>query len=205
MNLFSQGNKFNIFDNKFEDGEGVKTLSLFFTYLKTKENPNGNPIPKQSVRESLMFKRNYRVIKKIENINGKDVEVKYYPIEDLYINHYQPAAITKNTEHIQAQAKKFVQMTNLVKPFDKNISIDALMFVFSPIASLRKKDIEIINNGGYVLKNTKPDMIDNLPKLLFDGLNKIIISDDARICRENNVYKVYGKTPGVFLKIRGEL
>lgn len=96
---------------------------------------------------------------------------------------------------------KILAMQQLNKEWqisDGYISINKALFVFSPPSSMKKSEKIAIENGDYVLKNTRPDMSDNLFKGVIDALTGILWTDDARICRySGNMGKVYGKEPRI--------
>lgn len=52
---------------------------------------------------------------------------------------------------------------------------------------------------GEVMPTGKPDL-DNGLKAVLDGLNKIVVKDDAQVCRVG-MSKQYGDTPGVFVRV----
>lgn len=52
---------------------------------------------------------------------------------------------------------------------------------------------------GDVMPTGKPDL-DNVEKAVLDGLNKIVVRDDAQVCRVGKG-KQYGETPGVFVRV----
>ncbi|MCK0507939.1 RusA family crossover junction endodeoxyribonuclease [Aromatoleum anaerobium] len=52
---------------------------------------------------------------------------------------------------------------------------------------------------GEVMPTGKPDM-DNSMKAILDGLNKIVVKDDAQVCRIG-MSKQYGEKPGVFVRV----
>ena len=192
--LFDTQKDFNMIE-----GEGFRTLSFFLTYPKDKDNPDGDPISKQGDRTMLMPSKD---AKPMIGSNGK----KYYLKEDLWIRHYQPAAIEKATEHIKKQLMLLKANHNLdFLPFQKKIAIETMIFYFSPLKSFSKKKLESISNGSIIYKETAPDLMDNLPKLLNDCLNKIFIEHDGKIVRGNNIFKCYSMKPGVFIKLKGEL
>lgn len=195
MNLFNQEQK----EFTMIKGDDFNILSFFITYPKTKGNPNGDPISKQGDRTMLMPSNN---AKPMISSNGK----KYYLKEDLWIRHYQPIEIEKATEYIKnelTEIKKEYKLDFL--PFKKKIAIETMIFYFSPLKSFSKKKLESISNGSIIYKDTAPDLLDNLPKLLMDCFNKIIFEHDGKIVRGNNIIKCYSLTPGVFIKLKGEL
>ena len=59
-------------------------------------------------------------------------------------------------------------------------------------------------SGGEIEKTTKPDLSDNLKKLLFDTFGGVVFKDDSLICKENNVSKVYSITAKIEIELSGE-
>jgi Holliday junction resolvase RusA-like endonuclease len=47
----------------------------------------------------------------------------------------------------------------------------------------------------HVFKSTKPDLPDNLNKLVFDAMKGIVFTDDKLIVGIENCYKYYGLQP----------
>lgn len=206
MNLFNKTQE-DFLEEKFykpniEHGDGFNSVSMFLHYQKCKKNPLGNPVPKQSVRSGILPRKNARVKHITEIVNGKKVSVKYYPVSDLYINSYQLAIVTNNNEHLAKQAMEIASKHDFL-PFTKRICIEYLAFVYAPLKSMTKKEKNFIEQGNYIWKDTQPDLIDNLPKLIFDALEKIIFDNDGKIFMMNKSIKVYGKIPGVFIKLKG--
>ena len=75
-----------------------------------------------------------------------------------------------------------------------------VIYVFSPLKRMSKRDKEYLENGGYIYKNTRPDVTDNLNKGLFDALQGVVYVDDSRIS-EVTASKVFGKQAKIILKI----
>ena len=75
-----------------------------------------------------------------------------------------------------------------------------VIYVFPPLKGMSKKDKEYLENGGYIYKNTRPDVTDNLNKGLFDALQEVVYVDDSRIS-EVTASKVFGKQAKIILKI----
>lgn len=180
-----------------EEGDGYTTISFFLSYVKNKDNINGDPVPKQGDRTMLMPSKDAKPIEQ----NGK----KYYLKTDFWIKHYLSTEIEKNIEHMKKQLM-VIKMQNHFNflPFTKKVAIEQMIFFFYPLKSFTKKQLENISNGQYQLKDTRPDL-DNLEKNVCDFMNGIIYSDDGKIVRKNNIFKCYSMKPGVFIKIKGEL
>jgi Holliday junction resolvase RusA-like endonuclease len=205
MDLFKQ----NIFDESFELGDGFITISFFLKYRKGKRTPQAiNPVPKQSFRYGIRVKGGVKPITKTVNLYGKNVVKEYYALDELYTIKYEDSLVKHNEEYIAEQIKlKLLQYPEVKKhlPFTSLIAVEKLVFIFAPIKSMKANEKKTIEAGGFVYKYTKPDMTDNLPKLLFDAMDGLIYENDSRICKENNIYKVYGNTPGVFIKIKAKI
>jgi Holliday junction resolvase RusA-like endonuclease len=198
----------NIFDNILEQtkvihGDGFVSVSMYFSYID-KNKQKGDPVPKQSVRSTMLPRKNARCIIKTETIGGKPTNVRYYPMSDLYLSQYQPAIITNNVEHIQKQLIEIMK-TNNIKKFEGPMIVENLAFVYSPLKSMPKKTIESIRTGNFIPRTTAPDLTDNLPKLLFDALEGILYDNDSKIFFIKNVVKCFGNNPGVFIQIKGKI
>jgi len=115
-----------------------------------------------------------------------------------YVHKYQP---TKNTEW-----KAYIRMMALQQIpkgftlWDSYVIIKRALFVFTQPKRLKSSEKKAIEQGHYVLKNTKPDLTDNLYKGLIDALTGIVYTDDARICMAEDISaKVYGQSPRIEL------
>ena len=86
--------------------------------------------------------------------------------------------------------------------FTGNVVVDKLYYVFSPLKSFTKKKLELIESGKKVFKNTKPDLSDNLNKMLFDAMQGIVYDNDSRVVGMNKVMKFYGNRPRIEIEIR---
>jgi len=53
--------------------------------------------------------------------------------------------------------------------------------------------------GCRVFKVTKPDLSDNLNKMVFDAMNNLVFKDDSQIVLMENVRKFYGLTPKIII------
>jgi len=149
------------------------------------------PVAKQSTRLKTM-PRGKGLGKRI------DGEL-YYKVSDMIATAHPDAKITTETETVQWLLKA---QTAGHKPFENEVIIAAITFIFEPIQSFNKAEKESINQGNFIPKTTKPD-IDNLTKFLWDACNKILWTDDARISWINNTRKVYGKQPMTIIELYG--
>ncbi len=113
------------------------------------------------------------------------------------IKSYQNAAVVDNERNIAWDVKS--QLPKDFVPYNVPIGVEVL-FVFPPLESFSKAKKELIRNGGIVYKETKPDLTDNLMKGLFDAMNGIVFTDDARVCKVES-QKIYGTTPRITVEI----
>ena len=165
---------------------------MFLLYPKSKDNPDGDPVAKQGDRSTLLPRKNARIITQ----NG----MKFYRKEDLYISHYQPKLISDTEKSLMTQAKLYMRSTPI---FTKSVIIEYVNYYFSPLKSFTKAQKLQISNGQSIPKTTKPDLADNLNKLLMDSLNEVVFKDDALIWNVKESSKQYSAFPGVAIKLRG--
>ena len=137
----------------------------------------GQPMSKQSVRQG-------------RSKNGKTV-------------FYQPAKYKERSKDYYYQIIK--QLPEDFQMFEKKVYIEKLKFCFQPLAVHKnsKKKFEFLASGGELEKTTKPDLSDNLKKLLFDTFSGLVFKDDSLICKENNVSKVYAITAKIEIELWG--
>lgn len=110
---------------------------------------------------------------------------------------YQPARNVRWKRRIAALAA--AQLPRCFRPFDCPVEVCA-EFAFAPPKSMRKRERDEIASGGRVLKDTKPDLPDNLMKGLIDALTGALWTDDSRIARVRSE-KFYARQPGITLTV----
>jgi Holliday junction resolvase RusA-like endonuclease len=110
---------------------------------------------------------------------------------------YQPDEVENRKAYITMMAAQQFKHA----PLDGCIEIVYFYHVFSPLKSMTKAEKLHIANGGFIYKNTKPDVMDNLNKGVMDALNGICWVDDKMICG-GKVTKVYGLNPGLYIAFR---
>ena len=128
----------------------------------------GIPSPKQSARFYA------------KNISGKTM-----------IESYQKKEVVEKERNIAFDVKS--QLPEGFIPYDCPLSIEVL-FVFPLLSSMKKAVRQAIEEGVIVYKPTKPDLQDNLMKILADSMNGIVFVDDSRICKVSS-QKIYGLIP----------
>lgn len=114
-----------------------------------------------------------------------------------FVKSYQKQEVIDNERNIGFDVKS--QLNPSFIPYDVPIGVEVL-FVFPPLASWSKKKKASMEAGEIIYKETKPDLTDNLMKGLFDALNGIVFTDDARVCKVDSK-KIYGLVPRIELKV----
>jgi Holliday junction resolvase RusA-like endonuclease len=145
--------------------------------MKLTINIPGIPQPKQSIRARI-----------INTKAGKS-----------FIHTYQKKEVVENERSIKMIIME--QLPNGFMPIQGGIRVKKLHYIFPPVSSLKKAEINHINAGGFIPKTTKPDLTDNLNKGLFDAMQGIVFINDSQICSMNNLEKSYGQTPGIKLEL----
>ncbi len=136
----------------------------------------GVPMPKQSVRSYATGKRTKKGI--------------------YIVDHFQPQkTVDRNKDYIKQITE---QLPVDFKPFEKRVHITKMHFVFPPLKEFSKKKMNRIEAGEIIYKETRPDLPDNLKKLVNDSMSGIVYKDDNIIVSEDDVKKYYG-TGGIIL------
>lgn len=103
----------------------------------------------------------------------------------------------------QFQDKNTIDNTNFIKwcirgqlPFgwqlwDSAILVRSLTYIFYPPKNLLKR----VQAGELIYVDKKPDLTDNLNKLLFDAMNQLVYTDDSKIVGLCDCSKIYGLQP----------
>ena len=128
----------------------------------------GIPLPKQSARFYA------------KNFGGKTM-----------IKSYQKKEVVEKERNIAFDVMS--QLPEGFIPYDCPLSME-LLFVFPPLASMNKATKLAIKKGEIVYKPTKPDLHDNLAKIVADSMNGVVFVDDSRICKVES-QKIYGLSP----------
>lgn len=111
-----------------------------------------------------------------------------------FIHSYQSSEVKKAEKNIRDSVVG--QLPEDFIPLDGCLSVEVKLVFQPPKYMLKKKKYrEHLEAGGEIYKPTRPDLPDNLLKGLFDAMNKVVFSDDARIVRLSDSKKVYGMKP----------
>ncbi len=139
----------------------------------------GEPVPKQSVK-------------------GRIVKPKF---GKPFVQFYQTKEIKQQEETIKSCVIQ--QLPNDFKMFLGPVVVESIIFAFAPIKSMNKRDRILIDSGNIIYKFTKPDLSDNLPKLIFDALEGVVYKNDSQICYIKNTMKIYSLRPRTEIVLRG--
>jgi len=87
------------------------------------------------------------------------------------------------------------------QPIETPVTICKLHFVSSPPKSMPKNILQKVANNEIVFKFTRPDLPDNLKKLVIDSMTGIVFKDDSLIVAEDDVKKYYGLRPQTIIEL----
>ena len=90
--------------------------------------------------------------------------------------------------------------------FTEEARILKLHFIYAPLKAFHKIKgrMEEIREGKLFPKTTRPDVCDNLKKLVLDSMSELVYSDDSIIWGEDNVRKFFGTGGCVIIEIEGK-
>ena len=152
----------------------------------------GIPTAKQSVRVGPVYNKSGEPVV----YTGKDGKNK------VLIRKYKGKKIEDKERSLVALIKE--QLPADFKIWVRGVKVLKLTYIFPPLKGFSKKAMNDIALGRTHYKTTKPDITDNLAKMLFDCLEGIVYINDSQICEMYDVKKIYGFQPGIYLTIEGE-
>ena len=116
--------------------------------------------------------------------------------------YYQPQKKVRLKQQLKMLIRQAVKgKVDLNAQADACVYITKLEYRFAPPKSMPKHKLKLIEEGKVLPKNTKPDLGDNLNKLLFDAMSKVVYFDDSRIVSMANVSKCYAKKSGISVEL----
>lgn len=190
--------EFSLFADEDMAAPKYRLLRFELLYPQMAENPNGDPIPKQSFRQYVQRDKDGHVF---VYTNPKTQK------RDVIMKGYQEAIITNTTEALSLQIRNQVSKKYIgFRPFFKDVHVRRCEFIFTAIGSLNKAETEALTTGEFIVfKETKPDL-DNLQKLLWDAFEDSgVFTNDSRIASINGAFKRYGLVPGVIIELEGQI
>lgn len=208
--ISKQGNLFADLIEVDTPNPRYQKLRLVLKYPPLAENPDEDPMAKQSARFTVTRyskgeKKGEPIIFK-NNRTGKD---------DVMIKSYQEAKITNTAQMlrlqilVQLKAKPFTMFRNA-------IFVTRMEFIFKVSKNAPKYMMEDLKNGTKIyFKDTKPDL-DNLEKMVWDAMQAekaekdvvnamtgLVYANDAQIVSKNGIFKRWGLRPGLILELEG--
>lgn len=134
-------------------------------------------------------------------ITPKPIQSVRFSARCGYVQTFQPKA---NKEwKLMVKNETYKQLPQGFKPFKDVPLLVYVVYKFPPLASFKKAEKTLIEDGEWVFKCTKPDVNDNLNKGLFDAFTGVLWDDDSRVAYALSS-KVYAKEPGILVAV-GEL
>lgn len=143
----------------------------------------GTPTAKQSVRVSPVYNKKGEPVTFLDKNSGK---------KRVLIRHHQPKELTEKEQNYKLMIQ--TQIGPDFKPLQGGVAV-SVDFVFPPLKSFSKKKLAAIEAGAIVYKTTKPDITDNLSKMLFDAMEGLVYLNDSQVCVMYSVRKYYGFKP----------
>lgn len=118
-------------------------------------------------------------------------------------HHYQPKDTVDRKENYINQIIE--QLPKGFVPFEKEIHVTKFHCIYPPLKAFHKIKgrMDAIRDGKVFYKNTQPDLIDNLKKLVFDSMANIVFKNDGLIVTENNTAKYYGIGGAIIIEMEG--
>jgi Holliday junction resolvase RusA-like endonuclease len=117
---------------------------------------------------------------------------------------FQPKKYVDKEKDYRNQIAK--QLPKDFQIFTEEARITKLHFIYAPLKAFHKIKgrMEQIREGKLFPKTTRPDVCDNLKKLVLDSMSELVYSDDSIIWGEDNVRKFFGTGGCVIIEIEGK-
>lgn len=203
----------NLFDDIIEvdtPNPRYQKIKLILKYPPLAENPDGDPMAKQSARFTVSRYGNGP--KKGEPIIFDN---KRTGKPDVMIKSYQDAKITNTAKMLQLQLIVQLKAQHFTK-FRSAIFVTRMEFIFKVSKNAPKYMMDDLKAGTKIyFKDTKPDL-DNLEKMVWDAMQAeksekditnamtgLVYDNDAQIVSKNGVFKRWGIVPGVIIEMEG--
>ena len=85
----------------------------------------------------------------------------------------------------------------IFKPIEGRVKVSIIAYFEIPKSTSKKKEAEMLSNN--ISPTKKPD-IDNIVKIVLDGMNKFAFKDDTQVIKLE-VEKKYAEKPRMYIKI----
>lgn len=183
-------------------------------YISNVENINipiikirKEPLPKDYV-ESVKVERSITLT--LFGIPMPKQSVRSFIKDDNTMGYFQPQNTVDRKHDYIRQIKE--QLPPDFVPFMTQVFVTKFHCIYPPLKSFHKEKgkMDRIRNGELFLKNTQPDLIDNLKKLIFDCLGKdkktklpLVLGNDGIIVGEDNTRKYHGIGGCIIIEMKG--
>ena len=186
-------------------------LKFILKYPPLAENPDGDPMAKQSARFTVSrYMNGEKKGEPIIFLNKRTLK------NDVMIKSYQDAKITNTSKLLQLQILKQLKATESFTKFRGAIFVTRMEFIFKVSKNAPKYMLNDLKEGNMIyFKETKPDL-DNLEKMIWDAMQAekaekdivnamtgLVYDNDAQIVSKNGVFKRWGMVPGVLIEMEG--
>lgn len=192
--------------DKTKNEEFFNEIELLFYDIRDKKGNPMDPISKQSIRmmnhthkKDLPYDYAYR-----GPVKAGDVKLfidKKNGNRQVIQIAYTPAKITHYENWIKSRAIE--QLPSGFRMFEKVVHVEEVIFGFKFLSTHSNKIKEQFNKGIVKFKHTKPDLIENLNKPLWDALEGIVLKNDSHIGSAQKMAKIYAPVSFIYLKLRG--
>lgn len=171
----------------------------------------GSALKKNVYEEKINPTPTLRTESRIENSKFRTIKLNLFGIP----MPKQSVRSTKSGHFFQPKEKKdrmndyIEQILNQrpkdFKPFEHEVHVTRFHCIYPPLKSFHKIKgrMDAIRNGEIFYKNTQPDLIDNLKKLVFDSMADIILKNDGLVVTENDTAKYYGLGGCIIIEMKG--
>jgi len=183
------------------------------SYTRNLSKPSLEPIPLSKIKKAIKeADSTEKFLRTASSGEMRTIELRLYgiPLAKQSARH-----AVKNGKIISYQPTKFGdrkkdyirqilgQLPDGFVPFEKRVHSLKFHCIYPPLKNFSKATIESINRGEIVWKESQPDIIDNLKKLVFDSMADIVYTNDGKIVSEDNVKKYYGKVGMILITLKG--
>jgi Holliday junction resolvase RusA-like endonuclease len=200
--------KFDEINNydKTKNEDLFNTIELLFYDLHDKKGKPIDPISKQSMKHMVYRHKQNKSYDKAYGgpVRKNDVKLfvnKFTNARDVFEVFYQPKHIIDYEKKIKLLAME--QLPKGFVMFDKVAHVEEIIYAFRFLSSHPNKLKDKFNDGIVKFKHTKPDLIENLNKPLWDALEGVVIRDDAIIGSLEKAAKIYAPKSYIYIKMRG--
>ena len=131
-------------------------------------------------------------------INPKPIQSTKFARMGKFTKTYQPKNNAEYKGQLRHLAKIYMEENGL-DIISGAVRIILVEYRFSPPKSFSKRKVSSLALGNTIYKETRPDLMDNLNKGLFDAMQSVLYVDDGLIVESLMTRKIYSLNPGIHL------